>query len=178
MGIFLIFPDGLPEDQIAPRVILTASNDTSLTINQQILQRQLGDVTTNFAADHSEVPNNPDEANNYPQEFLHTLTPSGMPPHTLELKVGCIVMLLRTLDPTNGLCNGTRLLVRHLYRNSIGAEVLDVSHAGNRVLTPKIMLRPSNVHLPFQLCRIQLPVPLAYSMTINKAQGQTFQVRV
>ena len=178
MGIFLIFPDGLPEDQIAPRVILTASNDTSLNINQQILQRQLGDVTTNFAADHSEVPNNPDEANNYPQEFLHTLTPSGMPPHTLELKVGCIVMLLRNLDPTNGLCNGTRLFVRHLYRNSIGAEVLDVSHAGNRVLTPKVMLRPSNVHLPFQLCRIQLPVPLAYSMTINKAQGQTFQVRV
>ena len=173
--IDLIFLDGLPEDQIASRVILTPRNDTSLTINQQILQRQVGDVTTYFAADHAEVPDNPDEANNYPQEFLHTLTPSGMPPHTLELKVGCIVSLLRNLDPTNGLCNGTRLFVWHLYRNSIRAEVIGGSHAGNLVLIPKIMLRPSDVHLPFQLCRIQLPVRLAYSMTINKAQGQTFQ---
>ena len=37
------------------------------------------------------------------------------------------------------------------------------------------MLRPSDVHLPFQLCHIQLPVRLAYSMNINKAQQQTFQ---
>ena len=74
----------------------------------------MGDVTTYFAADHVEVPDNPDEANNYPQEFLHTLTPSGMPPHTLELKVGCTVMLPRNLDPSNGLCNGTQLFMWHL----------------------------------------------------------------
>ena len=88
----------------------------------------MGGVTTYFAEDHAEVPHNSDEANNYPQEFLHSLTPSRMPPHTLELKVGCIVMLLRDLDPCNGLCSGTRLFVRHLYRNSIRAEVLGGSH--------------------------------------------------
>ena len=170
-----IFPDGLPEDQVASCVILTPCNNTSLTINQQILQQQVGDVTTYFAADHAEVPDNPDEANNYPQEFLHTLAPSGMPRHTLELQVGCIVMLLRNLDPTNGLCNGTRLFVRHLYRNSIRAEGLGGSHAGNLVLIPKVMLRPSDAHMPFQLCRTQLHMCLAYSMTINKAQGQPFQ---
>ena len=147
----------------------------TLTINKEILERQVGGVTTYFAADHDEVPHNPDEASNYPQEFLHSWTPSGMPPHTLELKVGCIVMLLRELDPCNGLCSGTRLFVRHLYRNSIRAEVLGGSHAGNLVFIPKVTLRPSDVHLPFQLCCIPLPVHLAYSMTINKAQGQTFQ---
>ena len=44
-----------------------------------------------------------------------------------------------------------------------------------RILIPKIYLIPSDEHLPFQLCCIQLPVRLAYSITINKAQGQTFQ---
>ena len=170
-----IFPDGLPEYQMASHVILTLRNDTSLTINQQILQRQVWDVTKHFAADHAEVPDNPDEASNYPQEFVHTLTPSWMPPHTLELKVGSIVMLLRNLDPTNGLCNSTWFFVRHLYRNSIRAEVAGGSHAGNLVLISMKILRPSDVHLPFQLCCIQLPVRLAYSMTINKVQGQTFQ---
>ena len=36
-----IFSDGLPEYQMASHVILTLRNDTSLTINQQILQRQV-----------------------------------------------------------------------------------------------------------------------------------------
>ena len=44
------------------------------------------DVTPYFAADHAEVLDNQDEANNYPQEFLRTLTPYGKPPNTLEVK--------------------------------------------------------------------------------------------
>ena len=43
------------------------------------------------------------------------------------------------------------------------------------ILIPMVTLIPSDEHLPFQLCRIQLPVRLAYSMTINKGQGQTFE---
>ena len=109
-----VSPDGLPEDEMASRIILTSCNDTSLTINKEILERQVGDVTTYFAADHAKVPDNPDEANNYPLEFLHSLTPSEMPPHTLKLKVGCIAMLLRSLDPSNDLCNGTQLFVWYL----------------------------------------------------------------
>ena len=101
--------------------------------------------------------------------------PSVMPPHTLELKVGCSVMLLRNLDPSNSLCNGARLFVQHLYRYSIRAEVLGGSHASNLVLIPKITLTPSDVQLPFKLCCIQLPVRLTCSMTISKAQRQTFQ---
>ena len=42
------------------------------------------------------------------------------------------------------------------------------------VLIPRIKLAPSDINLPFVLERHQFPVRLAYSMTINKAQGQTF----
>ena len=42
------------------------------------------------------------------------------------------------------------------------------------VLLPRIKLAPSDVNLPFVLERRQFPVRLAYSMTINKGQGQTF----
>ena len=34
---------------------------------------------------------------------------------------------------------------------------------------------PSDVNLPFTLQRTQFPIKLCYSMTINKAQGQSFQ---
>ena len=35
-------------------------------------------------------------------------------------------------------------------------------------------LTPSDTDLPFQLRRVQFPIKLAYAMTINKRQGQSF----
>jgi ATP-dependent DNA helicase PIF1 len=49
--------------------------------------------------------------NYYLKEFLNTLTPNGLPPHMLKLKTGCLVIMLRNIDPANGLCNGTRLII-------------------------------------------------------------------
>ena len=94
----------------------------------------MADVTTYLTVDHAEVSDNQDEANNYPQEFLHTLSQSGMPPHTLEPKVGSIVIQLWNLDQTNSLCKDPQLFVQHLYRNSIRAEVYGGSHVGNLML--------------------------------------------
>ena len=42
-------------------------------------------------------------------------------------------------------------------------------------MIPRIVLTPSDTGLPFQISRRQFPLRLAYSMTINKAQGQTFK---
>ena len=84
-------------------------------------------------------------------------------------------MLLRNLDLKSGLCNGTRLIVRHLHQNVIDAEILTGVAVGKRVLIPRVQLAPSDTGLPFQLQRRQFPVRLTYAMTINKSQGQTFQ---
>jgi len=65
-----------------------------------------------------------DPHNYYPFEFLNTLTPSGLPPHVLKLKIGCPIILLRNIDPANGLCNGTRLVVRGFQRNTIDVEIV------------------------------------------------------
>uniref|UniRef100_A0A0A9D642 DNA helicase Pif1-like 2B domain-containing protein n=1 Tax=Arundo donax TaxID=35708 RepID=A0A0A9D642_ARUDO len=50
----------------------------------------------------------------YPTEFLNTIHVSGLPNHHLQLKVGVPIVLLRNLDPSKGLCNGTRLIVTQL----------------------------------------------------------------
>jgi ATP-dependent DNA helicase PIF1 len=47
-----------------------------------------------------------DSRNNYPIEFLNSITPNGLPPHVLIVKINCPVILLHNLDPNNGLCNG------------------------------------------------------------------------
>ena len=76
-----------------------------------------------------------------------------MPPHTLKLKVNSIVMLLRNLSIEDGLCNGTRLIVKHLHDNVIACEVLILTgiNEGDRVLIPGVSFCPEDTNLPFRL---------------------------
>ena len=163
----------LGEADFASTVILTPTNEDSLTINNHVLERLPGKSRAYYSADDIECDEEK-ERQQYPMEYLNSITPSGMPPHALKLKVGAVVMLLRNLDVKKNLCNGTRLRIRALHRNYIGAELITGVGAGQTVFIPRITLAPSDSELPFTLRRRQFPVRLAYSMTINKSQGQTF----
>lgn len=166
-----IFPN-FDEDR-STSTILTPKNDTSLKLNDEILQRLPGQVRTFLSSDRA-LCDTDEESQNYPLEFLYSITPTGMPPHKLNLKDGCTVMLLRNLNSKRGLCNGVRLKVLNIYNSVLHCEILTGSHAGQEVLIPKLKLAPSDANLPFTLQRTQFPIRLSYSMTINKSQGQTF----
>ena len=155
------------------RIILCPKNEHCLLVNEEVLQRLPGTEKLYTSIDDMECDEG-DEISNYPTEFLNSLTPSGMPPHKLRLKIGAIVMLLRNLDVHQGLCNGVRLIVRRLFSHTIDCEIVTGSNKQNRVLIPRITLTPSDTFLPFKLRRHQFPVRLSFAMTINKSQGQTF----
>jgi PIF1-like helicase/Integrase zinc binding domain len=70
---------------------------------------------------------NEEEAGTYPVEFLNTLQFSGLPPHDLELKNGQFVMLLRNLNPSRGLSNGSRMQLLSMSRNLLNANSLKES---------------------------------------------------
>jgi hypothetical protein len=109
-----VFPD-LPnkyveEGYMDGRAILTTKNVAVNQINTDIAVGMLGDEHVFFSADR--VKAGDDRAYGIATEFLNTITLPGMPPHWLALKVGVPVILLRNLDASCGLCNGTRLIVR------------------------------------------------------------------
>jgi hypothetical protein len=111
-----------------------------------------------------------DPHNYYPEEFLNTLTPNGLPPHVLKLKIGCPVILLRNIDHANRLCNGTRLIIRGFQKNTIDTEIVLGQHAGKRVFLPHIPLCPSDDDMfPFQFKRKQFPIWLSFVMIVNKS---------
>ena len=166
-----VFPD--VSTASTQHVILTPKNDASLQLNDKVLERLPGDMQTYYSSDRVICDTAHEEAN-YSMEFINSITPSGMPPHRLHMKVGAVVMLLRNLDIRRGLCNGTRLVIRNMYTNVLDAEVVSGERNGQRVLIPRIRLAPSDPNLPFTLERRQFPIRLAYAMTINKSQGQTF----
>ncbi|KAJ8876360.1 hypothetical protein PR048_020805 [Dryococelus australis] len=91
---------------------------------------------------------------NVPTEFLNSLTISSLPTHSLTLAVGAVVILLRNIDPKNGLCNGTRLVVVCMNDNVTDCKIITASFKGDR--SEAVSQR------------------LAFAMTINKSQGQTF----
>ena len=84
-------------------------------------------------------------------------------------------MLLRNLNPAMGLANGTRLIVRGVTDRLIQADIINGSHAGERVFLPRIKLIADDDTLPFHFVRRQFPVRLAFALTINKSQGQSLE---
>jgi ATP-dependent DNA helicase PIF1 len=111
----------------------------------------------------------------YPTEFLNSLEISGMSPHKLSLKIGQPIILLRNINPSSGLCNGTRLIVKHIHSRLIVAEFAIGAFKGKSVLIPRMALIPSDTDLPFDFKRTQFPIRPAFCMSINKAQGQTLE---
>ena len=70
-----------------------------------------------------------------------------------------------------------RLILRHLPSHVLNAETLTDACKGTKVFMPRLKLAPSDAKLPFILQRIQVPIRLSFSMTINKSLGQTFDKR-
>jgi ATP-dependent DNA helicase PIF1 len=65
-------------------------------ITARMIDRFLGKAMV-FYNFHS---GNDDERNNYPEDFLHSITPNGLPPHELRIKINRPLILLCNLDPT------------------------------------------------------------------------------
>lgn len=104
------------------------------------------------------------------EDFFKILTPNGLSPHNLLLKHNYQIMLLRNLDPLEGLCNSTRLTYRGFDRNFIDIEISARDHAVKIVFIPKTPFLPnSNENTRFLFKQIQFLVKLSFAMMINKS---------
>jgi hypothetical protein len=164
---------GLTCSMLSERVILSPLNADVERLNALATKMLCCDNTTTYLSQDS-IPDDDDAAATIPPECLATINPSGLPPSKLQLKVGQPVVLLRNLDPSRGLCNGTRLIIRVLRSQCIQAEVMMGPFKGNQEFLFRIALKSDEGDCSsFSFHRCQFPIRPAFAMTINKSQGQT-----
>jgi ATP-dependent exoDNAse (exonuclease V) alpha subunit len=114
-----------------------------------------------------------DNEHQYPMEYLNSISLGTLPQSQLHLKVGVPLILLRNINPEQGLCNGTRLRLVHMSSRVLRVRIITGPAKGQLAFIPRIRLTTTDTQLPFQLLRVQFPVRLAFAMTINKSQGQS-----
>ena len=156
-------------DWVRGRAILCPANEECTEINKILIEKLPGDKTVYKSCDAV----NQTEAHMYPTEFLNTIDLQGIPPHSLELKPGAVIILLQNINPSEGHVNGTRYVIQNLLPHVIDAVAISGSNIVAKIFLPRIWLHSQDSILPFEMKRKQFPVRLAYSMTSNKAQGQT-----
>ncbi|XP_036147086.1 ATP-dependent DNA helicase PIF1-like [Monomorium pharaonis] len=161
-------------DKVAKCAILSARNVDVDEINKKVVE--LFDTANEricTSIDSAINSGNGDISEALLPEYLNSLSPSSLPPHKLRLKPNCIIMLIRNLSINEGLCNGTRLIIIELGDHLLKCKILTGDKAGDIVFLNRITLYCENIY-PFTFSRRQFPIKLAFAMTINKSQGQTF----
>ena len=148
-------------------LLLAAINEDVDRINRIASSRVEGEETTYYSQDSHNVEGEV----GLPVEVLNSMTPSGMPSHILSLKVGQPVILLTNLDVRAGLCNGTRMTVVRPERHVVLCRVSVGANAGKEVFVGRVGFRSKEEQMNFD--RLQIPLRLAYAITVHKAQGQT-----
>lgn len=152
------------------RAIITPLNRTIDHLNGLILEGIEGRTEMFTSIDRIDEENE----EHVTADVLNTFDFSGFPQHTLKLKVGCMVVLLRNLNLASGLCNGTRLLITAISAHALQCLFVNGAKSGLSLSLPMMALHhPGNEAAPISFYRFQFPISLAFALTINKSQGQT-----
>ena len=91
------------------------------------------------------------------------------------LKLNQPINLIRNIAHSEGLCNGTRLIIKGMHRHFLEVEIPTGKNKGKRYFIPKFGITPTDSETPILIKRVQFPIRSAFAMTINKSQGATLK---
>ena len=174
--INFVYPD-LTEDSRSwnNRAILATTNNAIYRSNDIISVGRPGESCSFLSSDSLISDESSANTAFASPEHLNQLDVQGVPPHELKFKSGGLAMLIRNLNFSEGLVNGQKCILLAVSPNSrvIQVELLTEERPRPIVLIPRINFQGKVGRNGINFMRVQFPLRTAYSMTINKSQGQT-----
>jgi hypothetical protein len=124
----------LPPEYFLDHAILAPRNVDVTETNQKILAKLPGEQIVSHSAESVEQDNRSTcgHDDEIPEDFLRSLDPPSLPLSKLKMKIGCPLMLLRNLDLSKGLCNGTRMILLRHYRRILEVQISEAIIMGKR----------------------------------------------
>ena len=149
--------------ELSKRAILCPTNAEAEEINNMMINQFPGELIEFKSIDTTD-----DNSTEYTPEFLNTCSLPGLAPHSLNLKLGAPVVLLRNIDARNGHCNGVVYTVCNIRPHVLELRAITGSNIGAILLLPRIVSISKSASLPFKLRRKQFPIAVAFGYSANK----------
>ena len=173
-----LHPPNLSESELARRHILAPHAATVAELNREIQQRRekaKGDIKVlrgrTFLGDDDFAGQDDDWASH----ALRKLSVSNVPNHELELQVGDLCTLMRNVSREDRLLNNTKCFVRAITPHFVHIQPVDADGLRDKVYpVPRFLFKFRAPRLGLPVYRRQFPLRVSFAMTINRAQGQTF----
>ena len=150
-------------------------NDTVDDFNNLLRERMPGAEHRFEAANYMAISQNATVAKPFAVEYLQSISLALLLASCLQLKIGEPIILLGNLGSCEGRCNGMRMRVLGIRRNSIEVAIMGKRFDGKVCLHPGIKLTTCEEELPFILQHTLFPICLCYAMTINKSQDPSLE---
>ena len=164
---------GLPwkTDEIRPTLIFSRNSDVS-TINSVNMEALEGEEVvfkaTTVTVTVGTTTGGPTATDSDIESQLTRLDADAPYEPILTLKIGAQVMLLTNLDQERGLVNGSRGVVLHF--SATGLPIVRFLSVSEPITVDRATwMLPDND----QVGRAQIPLKVAYAITIHKSQGAT-----
>ena len=176
--IDFVYPNNILNDfyKVSKRAILSATNKNIDEINEIVLKEKIkGDEFILYSADTMVIDkeSNPDDQH-MSTEILNSYKETGIPNHKIKIKIGALCILTRNLNFSEGLVNGTKVVINRICKFLL--EVYKPDSPLKTHLIPRVIFKFTAGKQGCEVLRKQFPVRLAYALTINKSQGQTLDV--
>lgn len=80
-------------------------------------------------------------------------------------------MLLKNINKSMGICNGSKMIISKLKKRMIEVVVIDRKNSSKKVTILIMIITQPDSRLSFKLTKRQFLILLIFAMSINKSQG-------
>ena len=153
--------------------IFMPKNNAVNALNSLLLASMPGCQITSTSIDYYKDKT---RASFYPIKFLYTINLTTLLLYQLYLKASCPIILLYNINPSNGLYNRIYLVVLSIIPRLLKYLILKIYCYSTIIQLPCMLLYTLSSTNSIKFTCYQFPIKLAFTITINKAQGQSLSV--